>query len=263
MAQKQKADAPENSRPTLKKSVHSGHRERLRACARKNGLEGLATHEVLELLLTYCIPRIDVNEQAHALLDTFGSLSSVLDAPAEELCRVKGIGPETARFLKTLPEVFRLYAKDKGQPVDSMNTAEKICAYLHTLYVGVTNEQVYLLLFDNAFRLLDCQCVGEGTVNSVQVTVRKIAEQALFKQASCAVIAHNHPNGLPIPSEDDRHFTDTVSSALDLIGVSLVEHFLVTDHQCTAIVRRHRGLLRFSPKTGEVDEMFWRNFYGE
>ena len=252
-----------DQKDTAQKNIHSGHRARLRERCWKNGLDGFASHEVLELLLTYCIPRVDVNERAHALLERFGSFSGVLDAPVEELCRVPGIGPEAARFLKTLPQVFRMYAKDKGQPADTMNTADKMCAYLQNLYVGVTCEKVYLLLFDNLLRLIDCQCVGEGTVNSVQVTVRKIAEQALLKRASCAVIAHNHPDGLPIPSEDDRIFTDTVSSALDLVNVSLLEHFLITDNQCIAIVRRRRGLLRTSPKTGEMDELFWRQFYNE
>ncbi len=263
MTQKQTAEVPAKVKPAPKTIVHSGHRERLRERARKTGLDGLAAHEVLELLLTYCIPRVDVNEQAHALLDTFGSLSGVLDAPEEKLCRVKGIGPEAARFLKTFPQVFRLYAMDKGQPINSMNTAERMCAYLQNLYVGETNEKVYLLLFDNAMRLVSSQCMGEGTVNSVQVPVRKIVEEALFKGASCAVLAHNHPDGLPIPSEEDLTFTDAVNMALDLLGIPLVEHFLVTERQCVPIVRRRRGLLRSSPKTGELDEGFWRNFYGE
>ena len=252
-----------DQKDTAQKNIHAGHRARLRERCQKNGLESFAPHEVMELLLTYCIPRVDVNERAHALIDRFGSLAGVLDAPVEELCRVPGIGAETAQFLKTLPQVFRLYAKDKGRPAEDMNTADRMCAYLQSLYVGVTCEQVYLLLFDNALRLIDCQLVGEGTVNSAQVTVRKIAEQALLKRASCAVIAHNHPDGLPIPSEDDRIFTDTVSSALDLVSVNLLEHFLVTDTQCVAIVRRRRGLLRASPKTGEMDEDFWRKFYNE
>ena len=75
---------PENDKQGVR-SGHEGHRKRLRQRARATQLEGFQPHEVLELLLTYAIPRQDVNPLAHALIDRFGSLSGVLDASAAEL----------------------------------------------------------------------------------------------------------------------------------------------------------------------------------
>ncbi len=252
--------------PQDRGGIHDGHRGRLRERYRTEGLDGFRPHQAMELLLTFCIPRVDVNEQAHALIDRFGSFSAVLDAPEEELCRVSGIGPKTAAFLAALPDFCRLYMQDKCRPAETMDTVGKLADYLHTLYIGVSREQLHLLLFDNSMRLLDCSCIVEGTVNSVKASVRTIVERALQKKASCAVLSHNHPGGLPFPSDEDKRFTDAVACALEVMEIPLLEHFLVTETICTPILRSRRGILRASPLSGEAGlagEDFWRRFYGE
>ena len=184
---------------TPAKNPHAGHRKRLRERYGRSGMDDFADHEVMELLLTYAIPRIDVNEQAHALIERFGSVAGALDALPEELCEVKGIGPEAAGFLTMLPSVFRRYALNKVTPMKSMDTLAKIGEYLMGLYTGVTFERVYLLLLNNSMGLIDCVHLADGSINSADVNVRRIAELALFKHASGVVLAHNHPRGLAIP----------------------------------------------------------------
>ena len=244
-------------------SIHAGHRERLRRRNALSGLDDFSDHEILELLLTYVIPRVDVNERAHALVDRFGSVAGVLDALPEELCEVNGIGPESAGFLTMLPGVFRRYALNKNEPGTPMDTLAKIGEYLHAIYTGVPFERVYLLLFDNSMRLIECCHMDDGTVNASKVTVRKAAELCLRKHASCAVLAHNHPMGLAIPSGADIEVTRTVDSALEVIGVPLLEHIIVTENSYAPIMRHNKGLLRASPVTGMVDKGFYEQFYGE
>ena len=88
------------------KNIHSGHRERLRNAAAKNGINSLEEHQVLELLLTYTIPQKDTNPLAHSLIEKFGSFKNVLDAKPEALLLVKGIGVKTAHFLSTIKQFF-------------------------------------------------------------------------------------------------------------------------------------------------------------
>ncbi len=243
--------------------IHMGHRKRMRERFRVSGLDDFAPHEVLELLLTYCIPRVDVNEQAHALLTRFGSVSAVMDASIEELQTVKGIGAETALFLTMLPAAFRRYMLDKSELGEPMDTMDKIGSYLHALYTGITHERVYLLLFDNAMRLIESINVADGSINCVRVTVRRLAEDALFKHAACVVLAHNHPSGVTIPSGDDCEISDTLSGAMDLLGIPLVEHMIVTENGYAPILRHRRGLMRSSPMSADADEGFYRRFYCE
>ena len=245
------------------KNIHAGHRERLRERYDRSGMDDYADHEVLELLLTYAIPRGDVNRQAHALVERFGSVASVLDALPEEICEVEGLGPNAARFLTMMPSVFRRYALGKVTTTRTMDTLAAIGEYLMALYTGITFERVYLLLFDNSMGLIDCVHLADGSVNCSNVTVRRIAELALFKHASGVVLAHNHPRGLAIPSGSDHQVTQTVESALETLGVPLLEHIIVTENRYAPVVKQHRGLLRSSPVTGMIDKEFYSHFYGE
>lgn len=248
---------------TNPKSVHAGHRKRIRRRFQQSGMEDFAPHESLELALSFVIPRVDVNRTAHALLNRFGSVSAVLDATEEELCDVEGVGPQTALYLRMLPSLFRLYAMDKCTPNETYDTVAKLGKYLHALYVGVTVERVYILLFNNGMGLMECCHLGDGTVNSSPVTVRRIAELALTKKASCVVLAHNHPRGLAIPSASDLEVTRNVDTALEIIGVPLLEHIIVTENNHAPILRNQKGLLRCDPATGGLNEGFYRRFYGE
>ena len=252
-----------SAEPPCKEQTHAGHRGRLRERFARSGLEDFAEHEILELLLTYAIPRVDVNPHAHRLIQRFGSLAGTLDALPEELAQVDGIGPVAVNFLTALPAVFRRYALDKchtGQPLDTM---ARMGEYLHALYTGITFERVYLLLLDNSLRLIECCHLDDGAVNCSKVTVRKVAELCLRKHAACAVLAHNHPMGLTVPSGSDLEVTRSVDQALEIIGVPLLEHIIVTENGYAPILRHHKGILRASPKTGEIDRAFYRQFYGE
>ena len=95
-------------------NLHKGHRERLRQSYIENGPDGMHEHQLLELLLTYAIPRRDTNPIAHRLLDksAFGSLWEVLNAGPKELMAVEGIG-ESAAVLLSL--VGAMGQADKGQ----------------------------------------------------------------------------------------------------------------------------------------------------
>lgn len=225
-------------------------------------MEDYAPHEVIELLLTYCIPRKDVNRQAHELINRFGSVAGVLDATVEELTEVPGIGKGAALFLHMLPDVFRRYALDRVEPGEPMDTVAKVGAYLQALYTGLNFERVCLLLFDNSMRLIKCCHVADGAVNSVKLSIRRITELVIFSHASSVVLAHNHPRGIAIPSGSDIEMTEMVSQALDIIGVPLLEHIIVAENTYTSVLRNRKGTLRAAPG-GKTDEQFYRHFYGE
>lgn len=111
-------------------SIHTGHRQRLKERFLKEGLDHFDEHQVLELLLFYCIPRIDTNPLAHALLERFGSLAQVLEAPVEELEKVPGIGSNAATFLSLTTAVGRYYLVNRSIQTVILPTIEKCGAYL-------------------------------------------------------------------------------------------------------------------------------------
>ena len=143
-------------------SDHGGHRERIRERFRREGLDSFTDIQVLELLLFYCIPRKDTNPIAHGLLDHFGSLSQVLEAPVEELCKVEGIGESAAVFLKLIPQAGRYYMNDRASQMKLLPTLESCAAYLTPRFIGRTVEMVFLLCLDAKCKVLCCRKIAEG-----------------------------------------------------------------------------------------------------
>ena len=220
--------------------VHDGHRKRLTARFLRQGLEGFAPHEVLELLLFYSIPRQDTNELAHRLIERFGSLSGVLEAPYERLLEVKGVGENTAALLKLMPELTRVYyaSRQEGAYVRSNQDAQ---ALLMPRFLGRNEEMVFALLLDAKGKCLALEAIHQGSVNASEVSVRKIAALAIGANAAGVILAHNHPGGVSTPSREDVLTTQHIQSTLAAMEIQLVDHLVFADRDFTSM--RQSGLL--------------------
>lgn len=210
-------------------SIHEGHRQRLKERFQNEGLDHFQEHEVLELLLFYCIPRRDTNEIAHALLMRFGSMSQVVEAPVEELKKVPGMGENAATFLSMLSAFDRYYQVNKNTRIRKLSDIGQCGEYLVPKFVGRRNETVMLLCLDAKCKVLCCKEVGEGSVNSAAVPIRRIVEMALGANATSVVLAHNHPSGVAIPSGEDIQTTKRLAAALASVDIELVDHIVVAD----------------------------------
>lgn len=208
--------------------VHDGHRQRRLASFLQNGFESMHPHEVLEILLFYAIPRRDTNPIAHQLLDSFGSLSAVFDAPYEELLKVDGVGPNAAALLKMVPQLAQVYLSDVHS-TEVINSKEDLARALLPRFVGRKQETVYLLCLDNKRKVTACILIGEGSVNSSAINLRRVLEQAVRHNAASIVLAHNHPGGIALPSSEDLATTHALIRLCDTIGVPLLDHLIVAD----------------------------------
>ena len=220
-------------------SNHDGHRERLRERFRKEGLANFQEHEVLELFLFYCLPRKDTNELGHALIKRFGSLANVLETPAEELAKLPGMGINAATFLTLIAQLERYYLMHKNDEkiLASLDDCGK---YLANCFRNQRNETVMLLCLDAKCKVISCNEVGQGSVNSAAVPIRRVVEMALGVNASSAILAHNHPSDLAIPSGEDIQTTRRLALALDAVEIQLVDHIIVADSDYVSL--RQSGL---------------------
>ncbi|WP_295581601.1 RadC family protein [uncultured Oscillibacter sp.] len=210
--------------------IHDGHREKMRQRFLRGGLDAFADHEALELLLYYAIPRRDTNPVAHALMERYGSLSAVLSAPAEDLQRVEGVGESAAVLLRLVAPLCRKarLAEAAGEE-RVLNSSERAGAYLLECFEGEKNEAVYQLCLDRKGKLLACKRLGEGSVASADVDIRRLVENAILTNASAVILAHNHPSGVALPSDGDYAATARVKDALGAIGIQLADHIIVAD----------------------------------
>lgn len=210
-------------------SIHDGHRQRLKNRFLKEGLDNFEELQVLELLLFYCIPRQDTNPIAHSLLDHFGSLAQVLEAPAAELKKVPGVGDSVATFLSLVSAAERYYRVKRDASAAILTTVEACGDYLVPWFHRRRNETVFLLCLDAKCKVLCCKEVGEGSVNSAAVPIRRIVEMALGANATSVVLAHNHPSGVALPSDEDIQTTRRLAMALSAVEITLIDHIIVAE----------------------------------
>ena len=85
--------------------------------------------------------------------------------------------------------------------------------------------------------MLDCKEVGEGSVNSASISIRKIVEIALSTNATTVILAHNHPSGVAVPSAEDIQTTRRVAAALSTVEVHLADHIVVAEGDYVSMVQ--------------------------
>ena len=221
----------------MAESIHKDHRKRMKERFLKQGLDGFTEFQALEFLLFFCIPQGDTNVLAHKLIDHFGSLSQVLEASVEELKKVNGIGDHSAILIQLMNQMARFYLVDRAKREKVLPTIEDCARYLQPYFYGRMNETVFLLCLDAKCKALCCKEVGEGSINSAGISVRRIVETALREGATTVVLAHNHPSGIAIPSPEDIQTTRRVAAALQSVEIHLADHIVVADEDYVSMVQ--------------------------
>ena len=223
-------------------SIHDGHRQRMRERFQKSGLENFDKHEVLEILLYHCIPRANTNDLAHRLIDRFKTVGRVLQASTEDLMSVEGVGENTARYLSLLNQAIRYVGIERATEVNVLCDTQDYVAYLKDFFSGVTNEQVYLLCMDAKRMVLGHHLISDGSVTSANIPTRTVMEKALISNAVYVVLAHNHPGGFAIPSPEDEDVTVYLKMLLQSVGVILLDHIIISDHDYVSLMSREARL---------------------
>lgn len=222
-------------------SIHAGHRSRVKTEFLARGLEGWPDHRVLELLLFYAIPQGDVNDLAHALIDRFGSLAGVLDASADELKKVPGVGEHTAVLLRLIPAIGGRYVEDRGSMGRIVRTTDEAATVLRPCFEGARNEMVYILCLDGKGKLLGVRKVSEGSIFASDINIRRIAEEAMGLRAAAIYLAHNHISNLAFPSAADWQATDVIRAALAPLGLELIDHIIFVDGDAVSLGQSEGG----------------------
>lgn len=207
--------------------VHDGHRERLKSRFLEHGIDSFNDLNALELLLFYAIPRRDTNVLAHALLDRFGGLSGVFEASIPELTSVPGVGENAALLIKLVPQMMKKYELSRVSDMRAFRNPSQVAQFLIPRFMAEREELVLVLCLDSRNNMLCCEVLNRGVVNAVDISVRRLVETALKHKAGAVVLAHNHPDGVAMPSREDEAFTEKTMEALRLMGIRMIDHIIV------------------------------------
>lgn len=227
-------------------NVHAGHRKRLRQRFINDGnLSNFQSHEVLELLLFYALPRRDTNALAHKVINKYGSLSQLFEVPAEELIKNKDLSENAAVLLSLIKQVAKDYisgSNEGGLKIKSKNDAASI---VEPMLAHRRNETFCIICMDINQNVTDIECFEEGEPGYTDIDVDKILAKVVEQKAAFAIIAHNHPNGTYSPSSEDIATTNVIKKALSLANVTLIDHLIVCGNKSYSLAQNRMCNLRY------------------
>jgi DNA repair protein RadC len=215
------------------------HRKRLRERFRKNGTEGMHRYEILELLLTYAIPRKDVKPFAKELIKRFGSFSGVLDAGQKELEEVLHIGPISSTLIRLVKEICGDYLAEKMKQKDVLSSPQAVLDFARVKLAGLPHESFMVIFLNTKNKVLDHNIIQEGTVDRAVIYPRRIVEEALSHHAAGLILVHNHPSGDSEPSPEDKHLTRVIVEAARTMDIRVLDHIIVGKEGYCSFLERH------------------------
>lgn len=218
------------------------------------GPAALADAELLAILLRTGIVGKGVLQMAQELLDPpvrdtatgkltggFGGIAGLLHTSADDLARIKGLGPAKRAELVAVLELARRALAQQLREREVFDSPDTVKHYMQ-LHLAAKGHEVFAVLFlDSQNRLLALEELFRGTLTQASVYPREVVLRALHHQAAAVVLAHNHPSGSVQPSRADEALTQTLKTTLALIDVRVLDHVIVAPGQ--ALSMAEKGLM--------------------
>ena len=212
-----------------------GHRERIKEKFLKNGIDGFAEYEILELLLTYCIPRKDTKPIAKELLNKFKSLDNIFKADFDKLSAIDGLGKNSIAFLKLIGDLPSIIYKDElknkklvNKEILKISNKDILLNYLRNKIGYEEKEKFYVIYLSSSNEVIEFEENSVGTLDRSSVYPREIYKKIINLNAKSVILAHNHPSDNITPSKSDIELTNEIVKGLKNFGALLIEHIIIT-----------------------------------
>ena len=220
------ADLPDEERP----------RERLALL----GPGALSKAELLAILIRVGVPGESAVQVGERLLRDYKNLHGLHQTPFVELCKQHGIGAAKACQILAAIELGARMADEQADPVKPINSPEEAANLVRFELSGLEEEHLRVILLDTRNRKIAIVEVYSGSVNSAQVHVGEVFREAIRRNASAVIVAHNHPSGDPTPSPDDIAVTRSIIQAGKLLEIEVLDHLVIG--QMNWVSMKERGL---------------------
>ena len=209
--------------------------ERPREKLLQNGAACLSDAELLAIFIRDGTQNQTAVDIARDMLNKHDDLRNLLNLDIKEFCQFVGIGEVKYAYLQAALEIGRRYLKQKlvkGSVIDSPLTSRE---YLQMRLRDKPYEVFYAMFLDNKNRILMSKELFRGTIDGANVPIREVVKEALHYNAAAMIVAHNHPSGVAEPSLSDKNMTVQLKQALDLVGVKLLDHFVIGDGEASSL----------------------------
>ncbi len=200
-------------------------REKLRLL----GAQSLSDAELLAIFLRVGVQGKSAVTLAKDVLHYFGSLPRLLASSPEEFIRIHGMGISKWSQIQAAYELVKRSLEDGLAQGSIFSTPGHVKEFLQAKIGGLPHEVFVCLHLDSNLHLIECQELFRGSITQTAVYPREILKEALARNASAMIVAHNHPSGNPLPSSADQELTVTLMNALQLVDIPLLDHCIVSN----------------------------------
>ena len=214
----------------LDDKTYLGHRQRLKARFLSDGGKAMPDYELLELLLTFAIPRRDVKPLAKTLIARFNNFAGVINADLQDLMAVSGVKENTAIMLKMIAQGAKRMAWQQLKAADEAVIADydAMIDYCRTAIGHRDVEEFRIIFLDTKLQVIGEEVQQRGTINQVSIHPREVIKAAMFRGARAIILVHNHPSGDVTPSHADLDITNKINVAAHAVGIKLFDHLIVS-----------------------------------
>lgn len=220
---------------------YQGHRQRLKGKYARSASGTLQDYEILELLLSYALPRKDTKPIAKSLLSRFKTLKGVMDAPEEELVGVPGIGFHAAILIRLVREMGTLYLKERVRSTVQISCTAELIDFCKSAMGGLKDERFCVIYLNAQNQMIDMETIVEGIVNQAVVYPRKVLENTLKRKASAIILVHNHPSGNVRPSDADIRLTQIIRETAKTLDILVHDHLIIGENRVFSF--REEGMI--------------------
>jgi DNA repair protein RadC len=187
----------------------------------------LHDYELLELLLTYAIPRKDLKPVAKALIKRFGGLAGVLDATHEDLVSVPGLGSNSSVLIRLVKQVCEAYLGEQMTARDALSSPRSVMDFARAKLAGLPHEAFMVVYLNVKNEVVGHELIHEGTLDRAVIYPRRVIASALANRAANLILVHNHPSGHTEPSPEDKKLTRMIKDAARTVEISVLDHIIV------------------------------------
>lgn len=217
--------------------------ERPREKLLKQGPQALGDSELLAIFIRSGVPGKNAIDMSRELIAKAGGLRSLLNLSPNELYQFNGIGPAKYVQLQASLELGRRYLKEQLTKGDVINSPQVSRDYLSMCLRDKPYESFFALFLDSKHQIIHQQELFRGTIDNASVPIREVVKEALGHNAAAMIVAHNHPSGVAEPSVADKTLTENLYLALGMVGIKLLDHFVVGDAEVISLAEL--GYMRF------------------
>jgi DNA repair protein RadC len=208
-----------------------GHRKRLRQRFTQSGLTAFLDYEIVELLLTLGTPRQDCKPQAKEAIKKFKTLRGILEAPPEELRKIKGITAHNTFVIQFMQEIARQFLKEQVLDKPYCRSSREVFDYLYHSMRDLKKEVFKVMFLDCQNRVVEIEDLFEGTLNTSAIYPREIIQGAVKHNSAALIFVHNHPAGNPQPSDNDKQITQDLVFAGNIMQIKVLDHIIIGENR--------------------------------